>query len=308
MNHSNYFIVLLALSLALAACGTGPASEKPASTTNDARSEEQTSSGDPTGAERTTTPDERAVVTGIVTAAGSSTWEGKPVRLITVEEDPDAECPKGPTTPGCEKMTFTVNDETRLLWDEGCDHRAMEEASVADLKVGQRVRADHTGYGVAESYPGQTIARSIAICAEAPENATAASHRDGPQGKVFFPKQPSKPNAYMMAEISGKLVLDDEGCLRIEEPPNHTETVPIWPVDFELDTSGGEVRVLDKEGRVVGQVGKPIEMGGGELPSRDTSATAQSMLENEAMVRELFERCPGYYWIVGTGVRIPPQQ
>ncbi len=291
----------------MAACGPGPAAEKPATNANDTRSGTESSSGDPTGAKRTTTPDERAIVTGIVTDLRSSTEEREPTRRITVEEDPDAECPKGPTTPGCEKMTFTVYIETRLLRDEGCDQRAVEEASVADLKEGQKVRADHTGYVEWDSYPGQTTARVVTICAEASENATAASHRDGPEEKVFFPKQPPT-NTYWMAEFHGELVLDDEGCLRIEEPPGHTDTVPIWPAGFELDASGGEVSVLDEEGRVVGRVGEPIEMGGGALPSRGSSATAHSTLEDETMVRELFERCPGSYWLAAPEMEISQQQ
>ena len=106
----------------------------------------------------------------------------------------------------------------------------------------------------------------------------------------------------MMAEISGKLVLDDEGCLRIEEPPGHTDTVPIWPTDFELDTSGEEVSVLDEEGRVAATVGEKVYMGGGGVPKDRVT------LADEKMLRELFERCPGEYWIVGSEVRTIQRQ
>ncbi len=100
-----------------------------------------------------------------------------------------------------------------------------------------------------------------------------------------------------MAEVSGKLVLDDEGCLRIEEHPGHTDTVPIWPAGFELDTSGDEVSVLDEEGRVVATVGEKVYMGGGGVPKDRVT------LADERMLRELYKRCPGEYWIVGSEVR-----
>ncbi|MCA1687254.1 MAG: hypothetical protein LC714_01335 [Actinobacteria bacterium] len=106
----------------------------------------------------------------------------------------------------------------------------------------------------------------------------------------------------MMAEISGQLVLDDEGCLRLEEHPGHTDTVPIWPAGFELDTGGGEVRVLDEEGRVAAKVGERVYMGGGGIPKD------QVTVANERMLRELFERCPGEYWIVGSEVKMLHQQ
>ena len=100
-----------------------------------------------------------------------------------------------------------------------------------------------------------------------------------------------------MAEVSGKLVLDDEGCLRIEEHPGHTETVPIWPANFELDTSGDEVSVLDEEGRVAATVGEKVYMGGGGVPKDRVT------LADERMLRALYKRCPGEYWIVGSEVR-----
>ena len=106
----------------------------------------------------------------------------------------------------------------------------------------------------------------------------------------------------MMAEISGKLVLDDGGSLRMEEHPGHIDTVPIWPAGFELDTRGDEASVLDEEGRVAARVGEKVYMGGGGIPEDRVT------LADERMLRELFERCPGEYWIVGSEVKTLQQQ
>ena len=141
---------------------------------------------------------------------------------------------------------------------------------------------------------------ATAACGGGPDpggDETTASSREA---KVFFPQQ-RQEGELMMAEISGKLVLDDEGCLRIEEPPGHTETVPVWPAGFELDTCGDQVSVLDEEGRVAARVGGKVYMGGGGVP-KDRVALA-----DKRMLRELFERCPGEYWIVGSEVRTAQQ-
>jgi len=118
---------------------------------------------------------------------------------------------------------------------------------------------------------------------------------------IFFPQQRQGAES-MMAEISGKLVLDGEGCLRIQQHAGHAETVPIWPAGFELDTGGGEVSVRDEEGRVAATVGEKVYMGGGGIPKD------QVTLADERMRRELFERCPGEYWIVGSEVRTLERQ
>jgi hypothetical protein len=291
-RHAAVFLALTVASLVSGACGSGPAAEKPSTSANDAHPAEKTSRGSPSGEERTTVPGERPVLSGIVTGERRSTFEGEPVLRITVEENPDARCPKGPTTPGCEKMIFTINDETRVSRDEGCDGEGVEGASAADLAKGQRVRADHTGHGVAESYPGQTTARSVVICST-PSGPTVPepSH----ETEVFFPKQPQKTNAYMMAEFRGELLLDERGCLRVRWP-GHGSVVPVWPPGFEAEASGGHVSVLDGRGRIVGRVGEPIYMGGGEVPPEGGN--------DQEMVRELRERCPGNYWLAAPEVRI----
>lgn len=57
-------------------------------------------------------------------------------------------------------MYFDIEDGTRVFREEGDDRTA---ANATDLKKGQRVSADYTGYDVAESYPSQTFARTVVI-------------------------------------------------------------------------------------------------------------------------------------------------
>ncbi len=110
---------------------------------------------------------ERQTVTGIITDQGKGLYlsSQKPGSWILVEEDPDANCGgdkgKGPLKPGCEKMYFDITAKTSVLRQEESDRKAI--ASAADLQRGMRVRADHTGYDVAMSYPAQTDARTLRI-------------------------------------------------------------------------------------------------------------------------------------------------
>jgi hypothetical protein len=121
-------------------------------------------------------------------------------------------------------------------------------------------------------------------------SATTTSAHDT---DVLFPEY--RPTGiFMMAGYRGELVLDDEGCLRVEGP-GHGSIVPIWPSGYEPDAMGEEVRILNRSGRIAARVGEEVYMSGGEIGRS---------LEGR---RELEERCPGTYWIVGTEVRIPGQ-
>jgi hypothetical protein len=134
---------------------------------------------------------------------------------------------------------------------------------------------------------------------------TAASSTSGEE--VFFPqvRPTGPPLAVPSARGGGKLALDDKGCIRMLLPGKGPESgwVPVWPSDFELDTGGGKVRILNGRGKVVAEVGKRVVMGGGDITKR---ALRENEILDERTWRELFERCPpGYsYWLVGEGVHI----
>ena len=69
----------------------------------------------------------------------------------------------------------------------------------------------------------------------------------------------------------------------------------LWPAKFGLDKRGGSIVVLDGEGRVVARVGDKVEMGGGAVDRRTLEGNE---VLDEQTERELFERCPGTYWLV----------
>ena len=144
-----------------------------------------------------------------------------------------------------------------------------------------------------------------------PDATTGEAKLTRSDQEVFFPQERATggPIAVPSARGSGRLRLDDEGCIRMTIPGEGPESgwVPVvWPSYLELDTGGGKVRILDRRsGRVVAEVGKRVIMGGGEITRE---ALRENGIMEEEQVSELFERCPGDYWMVGEGVQIPRQE
>ena len=100
--------------------------------------------------------------------------------------------------------------------------------------------------------------------------------------------------------MAGKLVLDGEGCLRVESSRQGGTWIPVWPANLRLETGGSKVRVADGGGRTVAEVGKKVSMGGGEfgLPPN---------VVDPGTARELRSRCPGHYWIAATPSTTSPR-
>lgn len=125
-----------------------------------------------------------------------------------------------------------------------------------------------------------------------------------PVSEVFFPKLQPSDGLPPSARIRGELVLDEEGCLRIDGGADTPDTLPLWPSYFELSAEGDEIHILDGEGDFVARVGGRIVTGGGRIHQ---GGTQQEVFENlqrlvgETTARQLRERCPGPYWLVGPG-------
>ena len=261
-------LVAVMVVVSLAGCAVQPPEES--------RDGETSRGGEKTGGETTFSAVDRAVLTGVITGLERGPGEGA-VRSILVEES--ADCGEGSDDPGCEKIYFRITGETRVFREQ---RGRQVEASPGDLEKGQRVRADYTGYPLAESYPAQTTARSFVIL----DPASSAA-------EVFFPKQRPVPIGAPDARGSGELAVDGEGCLRMKAVADGAGYVPLWPADFELD-GGAPMRVLNGNSKVVARVGKEVVMGGGSV-GRET--LQENEVLDERTKRTLFERCPGPYFL-----------
>ena len=120
--------------------------------------------------------------------------------------------------------------------------------------------------------------------------------------EVFFPQQKPTDALPPSARITGTLVVDDDGCLRINGSGDAPSHLPLWPSYYELSTEGDAIQVLDGKGDFVARVGGRIETGGGEVNQGGTQAELLKNLQNllgEQSARKLYKRCTGPYWLVG---------
>lgn len=116
-----------------------------------------------------------------------------------------------------------------------------------------------------------------------------------PGSDAVFLNQSASVDGIPTTVDSGELAVDRKGCLRMgpqgDRRPNF---VPVWPPGYSLDAGGERMRILDGEGRVVARVGDEIRVGGGPASSLETVVDV-----DEQQGREIRERCPGTYFIVG---------
>lgn len=107
--------------------------------------------------------------------------------------------------------------------------------------------------------------------------------------EVVFLRMRTNPTVTMDALFVGAVVVDDNGCLRLDSPDRHTV---VWPRGYDFTTAGGTIRILDAQGDVVGRVGESFRLGGGEVTSlRDEMGFTAA---DRALAAT---HCPGRYWI-----------
>ncbi|CAN5867646.1 hypothetical protein BH23ACT11_BH23ACT11_11780 [soil metagenome] len=97
------------------------------------------------------------------------------------------------------------------------------------------------------------------------------------------------------AVYSGQLVLDNDGCLRVDS--KHSQKyVLIWTPGYTVKSEGPNIRILNEKNRVVAETGNKIRVGGGEIPGLSLDGIA---FLSERLQQELPRRCAGPYWLVG---------
>lgn len=116
-------------------------------------------------------------------------------------------------------------------------------------------------------------------------------------GDVFFP-QLQRPTDTPEMMIIGKLTLDSKGCLRVTGEGDDA-AAPIWPPGFELSTEGGQIEILDRQGRPRAKVGERVLIGGWQV-----GVPSQLSVLDEGTRSELRQRCPADYWMSDGRMRI----
>lgn len=112
-----------------------------------------------------------------------------------------------------------------------------------------------------------------------------------PNAAILFLVQETKPESVMEALYEGRVVTDDEGCIRLDFDVRHTV---VWPFGFRLVERGDERIVRHEDGHDVGTLGGDFKLGGGEVPDLPERGVLPPVLRSAAL-----ERCPGRFWLVG---------
>ncbi len=121
----------------------------------------------------------------------------------------------------------------------------------------------------------------VAACSQEPTTASA------PDSEVFFPRQLGGTSTDA-ALLKGKLVLDDQGCIRVNSDAGY---LLLWPEDFSVRGTGSSVQILDGQERVVARIGDQVEMSGGAVDTHEWP--------HSKAVQDLPAECKGPYWMVG---------
>lgn len=139
--------------------------------------------------------------------------------------------------------------------------------------------------------PACAVALALAACGEAKQAGPTFELSQNGLSTVFI-VQGAPATAVMDALFQGRVTLDAQGCLRLENVGDRHTVV--WPHGFTIQERGGELFVKDAAGKDVGRVGGSFRFGGGETPILHDGLN----LSDESR-RQAESRCPGRYWIVG---------
>lgn len=135
-------------------------------------------------------------------------------------------------------------------------------------------------------------------------STTEASPPEENSGVVFIKRtEPTRPNEdYMTAAGGGKLVVDEEGCLRF----GRRGDLPVWPYEYSLTVKEGEMVILNGDGRVEARIGDRVEVGGGQVETGAGSTPEAARRGFEERRRELGipDKCRGSLWYVTPGLRV----
>ena len=106
-------------------------------------------------------PERSPHITGVITDVKSVPGgAAQPDGRVLIEEVPKG-CFKGESGKGCDKLNLGITEKTRILRKVG-GTGTLSQAGARDLRLGQGVRAWHTGV-LTKSYPAQGSARVIVV-------------------------------------------------------------------------------------------------------------------------------------------------
>jgi hypothetical protein len=102
--------------------------------------------------------------------------------------------------------------------------------------------------------------------------------------KFYAEKEPSQ--GYMLTILGGKLMIDDNGYIRVEGVTG--KALIVWPYGYNIKQGGEDIWILDENGEEIYHVGDEVKVGGG-LGGKDTA--------EQRIGAALPEGCEGPYFL-----------
>lgn len=143
---------------------------------------------------------------------------------------------------------------------------------------------------------GLALPEPVVVEAIDPDNLSDAlrggvTTYEGPEGQpIYLPRQ-APTEVYLEAEVDGRLILDENGCLRLEDERSDEQRLILWHAGHSLRFGDG-IEVLNDSGEVIARVGEEIYGGGGYLDSQAPAIPGMPI-----------DACPGPYILLGM---LPP--
>jgi hypothetical protein len=140
----------------------------------------------------------------------------------------------------------------------------------------------------------RTIRSSLVLVFAIAVSACGAEEPVAPPG-IFFPTVPIGSD-YPAALMEGTLQ-ERAGCLFVAAGQDHW--LLLWPEGYTARVAKGQLEVSDETGAVVGRVGEPLRVGGGEANPLEVGGAAEAeRWATDLTGSDVPERCGDLYWIV----------
>ncbi len=111
---------------------------------------------------------------------------------------------------------------------------------------------------------------------------------------VFIRQKPVEGVGQVMAALAtGRVVVDDAGCIRLKNRGSYDGDLIVWPPGYSMQTEGVKVHIVKEDGETLARVGDRVELGGGQIPAHPG---VREMYEKHL---EIPQKCTGPLWIVG---------
>jgi hypothetical protein len=117
-----------------------------------------------------------------------------------------------------------------------------------------------------------------------------SSSTEKPRTVSYFPVQNKDPGVYIIVKLEGKLDIDINGYLTIQQMKI------IWPYGYSYKVEGGDISILDERGNLAAKSGEEVILGG----------YSSNYIGNEMLVQPHPSIWDGPFWLANPLNYYPP--